>query len=61
MKNVGTVLLEIYQVYFQHEIRCSENEDKTKKKNEKQLFEFLREFDICPTLINKGVAYKIYL
>ena len=29
--------------------------------NEKNIFEFLRDFDICPTLITKGVAYKIFL
>lgn len=51
----------MYYVYFQHEIRANEAEDKTRKINEKQVFEFLRDFDICPTLINKGVAYKIFL
>eukprot|EP00347_Sterkiella_histriomuscorum_P004180 403361442 len=61
VKNVGSVLLEVYYIYFQHEIRANEAEDKTKKINEKQVFEFLRDFDICPTLINKGIAYKIFL
>ena len=61
LRNVGSVLLEIYYVYFQHEVRGSESEEKTKKQDEKQIFELLREFDICPTLINKGVAYKIFL
>lgn len=61
IKNVGHVLLDIYHVYFQHEIRGSEPEDKSRKLNDKMIFDFLRDFDICPTLINKGIAYKLFL
>jgi len=57
LKNVGPVLLEVYYVYFLHEIKASEPEEKTKKITEKNLFDFLRDFDICPTLVNKGLGY----
>jgi hypothetical protein len=61
LKNVGSVLFDIYSIYFQHEIRGSDNDEKLQKLNEKSLFEFLRDYDICPTLITKGIAHKIYL
>lgn len=48
-------------MYFPHEFRSSESEDVVNKINEKAVFEFFRDYDICPTLITKGVAYKLYL
>lgn len=57
LRNVGDVLLEIYKIYFQHEIRGNEKEDAIQKINEKTIFELLRDYDICPTLISKGVAF----
>lgn len=58
---MGSVLLDIYQVYFLHEFRGSESEEVVSKINEKAVFEFFREYDICPSLLTKGVAYKLYL
>jgi len=29
--------------------------------SEKVVFEFLKEFDICPTLVTKSVGYKVFL
>ena len=55
------MLLEIYFIYFDHEIRGNYDDANLKKINEKVLFEFLRDYDICPTLVSKGVAYKIFL
>lgn len=48
-------------MYFPNEIRGNDSEDKTKKLTEKAVFVFLRDFDICPTLLNKSVAYKLFL
>ena len=31
------------------------------KANEKNLFEFLKEYDICPSLLGKSVAFQLYL
>lgn len=31
------------------------------KANDKNLFEFLKEYDICPSLLSKSVAFSIYL
>jgi len=55
------VLHELYQVYFEHEIRGSYDSQQLRKMSEKVVFEFLKEFDICPTLITKSVAYKVFL
>jgi len=30
------------------------------KMSEKNVFEFLKEYDICPSLLNKSVAFQIY-
>ena len=61
LRNVGPVLYDIYQAYFINEIRSKQGEDEMRKINEKVIFEFYRDYDICPTLITKGNAYKIYL
>ena len=61
MRHVGSVLYEIYKIYFEHEYRGNEQLEKLDKINEKKIFEFLRDFDIFPTLISKSVSYKIYL
>jgi len=29
--------------------------------SEKVVFELLKDFDICPTLVTKSVAYKLFL
>jgi len=36
-------------------------EQEVLKADEKSLFEFLKEYDVCPSLINKGVAFQLYL
>jgi len=61
LTSVGQVLLEIYFNYFDHEIRGNYDDVSLKKQDDKVIFEFLRDYDICPTLVSKGVAYKIYL
>lgn len=55
------MLHELYQIYFQHEIRGNYDFVQLRKMSEKVVFEFLKEFDICPSLITKSVAYKVFL
>jgi|LauGreDrversion4_2_1035121.scaffolds.fasta_scaffold156294_1 hypothetical protein len=53
--------MEIYCNYFDNEIKGNYNDDQLKKQDEKVIFEFLRDYDICPTLVSKGIAYRIFL
>jgi len=64
LRDVGPMLLDIYQVYFQHEVKGQTGgmpDEELWKANEKNLFEFLKEYDICPSLLSKSVAFSIYL
>jgi len=63
LRDIGTTLHAIYTVYFPHETRAVKGiaggmpQDAAWKATEKSLFEFLKDYDICPSLINKGVAF----
>ena len=62
-RDVGPILLEIYQVYFSHEVKGNQGgmpEEVFWKLNEKALFEFLRDYDICPSLLSKSAAYQAF-
>lgn len=56
---MGKVLLEVYYIYFENETRGNYDDIQLKKMSEKVVFEFLRDYDICPTLVSKGVAFKV--
>lgn len=60
LQSVGRVLLEVYHSYFENEIRGNYDDTTLKKLSEKVLFEFLRDYDICPTLVSKSIAFKIF-
>lgn len=55
------MLLEVYYVYFFHEIKGNYDPAEMRQLSEKVFFELLRDFDICPTLVTKTTAYKIFL
>ena len=62
-RDVGPILLEIYQVYFSHEVKGNQGgmpEETFWKLNEKSLFEFLRDYDVCPSLLSKSAAYQVF-
>jgi hypothetical protein len=67
LKDIGPTLHEIYTVVFPHEIKAVRGfsggmpEDDVLKANEKNLFEFLKDYDVCPSLLNKGIAFQLYL
>ncbi len=61
MRKAGVVLYDIFAMYFRDEIRTTKDAESMRRTNEKQIFSFYRDYDICPALINKGIAYKIYL
>ena len=63
LKDVGAILHEIYTVYFPQEIKAVTGnhggmpEETTWKENDKNLFEFFKEYDVCPSMLNKGVVF----
>lgn len=67
LKDIGLTLHEIYTVYFPHEVRAvlgnnsGMPEDKVQRENESRIFQFMKEYEICPTLLNKGIVFQIYM
>jgi hypothetical protein len=65
-RDVGPILLEVYQVYFPHEVLGSQTQgigmpvEKVWRENEKKLFEFFKDYDICPSLLSKSMTFQIY-
>ena len=59
-KDVGAILLEIYQVYFPHEVRGMPSDGDILKLSERGLFEFLSDYDLCPQMVTKSLVYKIF-
>lgn len=57
---VGSVLERIYNMYFPFEIQTGNDAQVLRQRLENALFIFLREFGICPAIINKGAAYAIW-
>lgn len=63
LRDVGPILHEIYTVYFPQEIKAVKGvhggmpEDDIVKENEKSLFELYKEYDVCPSLLNKGIVF----
>ena len=62
LRDVGKVLLDIYQIYFEHELKCGgvQSDQEILKTSQKNLFNFLKDFEICPNVVNKQAAYKIF-
>ena len=57
IKKVGNVLYQIYTAYFDWELTTSRDVKNIKKHSEKCFFDFLREFDLCPDLLTKTIAF----
>jgi hypothetical protein len=71
---IGESLYQIYRHYFSHEIanavrssvghanirKAKEQADKLWSQSEKKLFDLLRDFDVCPFVLSKGVVYQIF-
>ncbi len=54
-----TGLFDIYEAYFPWELKGSEYET-LRVQSLKKLFLFINDFDICPMLINKSLAFHIW-
>ena len=55
LRDVGKVLLDVYQVYFEHELKYSNTQSEASilKISQKNMFNFLKDFEISPGLISK--------
>jgi len=60
LRSVHTLLLKIYQTYFPWEIRTCLEPNVAKQRTELALFTFLKEFDVCPSIMTKSSAYMIW-
>ena len=61
LKDVGRVLLHIYQLYFPHELKVGVQTDAViKRESQKSMFNFLKDFDICPGLLTKKAAFRLF-
>jgi hypothetical protein len=62
-RDVGSILLEVYKAYFPNEVKGERGgmlEETMWSLNQKQIFEFMHEFDICPSLLSKSVAFQVF-
>lgn len=54
-------LFDIYEGYFPWELKGTEAEyDELRVRSLKKLFLFINDFDLCPLLVNKTLAFKIW-
>ncbi|CAI2361367.1 unnamed protein product [Moneuplotes crassus] len=59
--SIIVILHDIYQKYFTHKIKKSYHSLKEEmQESEKTLFEFLRDFEIFPQIINKSKVYNLW-
>ena len=57
---VAPILFDIYRVYFPFELSLAENENFILENSQKFYFIFLRDFDLCPTLVSKSTSFQIF-
>ena len=57
IKRVGPVVYTIYAAYFPWELTTSKDTKTLKKRSEKSFFDFLSQFDLCPDLLTKTIAF----
>lgn len=61
LESSGVSLYSIYKTYFKHELSLSQNSKFLQKTSYNQYCSFIKDFDICPTLINKSICITSYL
>lgn len=60
IRKVGPVLYTIYASYFPWEVTNSKDLQNIKKRSEKAFFDFLTQFDLCPSLLTKTIAFQLW-
>ena len=59
--SIGKVIYDIYKLYFAAELKGATDMATVGKESQKALFQFLKEFDICPGLITKAAAFNLFV
>ena len=60
INSVKTALKVIYIAYYPSEIKSRENKNIIYNHSLKNQTEFITDFDICPTLLSKSLAFRIF-
>jgi len=59
--NIAPTLYEIYHVYFPWELKTSDSEDVVENRSKRAMFKLLREFEVCPSLVNMSLANQLWV
>ena len=57
---IAPIMFDIYRVYFPFELSRAENMNFVLENSQKYYFIFLKDFDLCPTLICKSTCFQIF-
>ena len=57
--NIGRVLYDIFKLYFAHELKAATDIVSIGKDSQKALYNFAKDFDICPGLVTKAAVFNM--
>ncbi len=57
---IAPLMFEFYKVYFPFELSLAENMNFVLENSQKHYFVFLKEYDVCPTILSKSTCFHIF-
>lgn len=60
IRSVLPILKTIYEAHFPWEIASQGHHEIITNKSQSKLMQFIRDFDLCPSLVSKATAYKLW-
>jgi hypothetical protein len=57
--DIGKVLYDIYKLYFSHELKGAYDSVSLGKDSQKALYNFTKDFDICPGLVTNAAVFNM--
>ena len=57
---ISPILYDIYKTYFPLELSLSENDNFIKEESQKGFFQFVKDYEILPQILNKSTAFRIF-
>ena len=60
LSSIFPILNDLYVTYFPWELTSSENHEVISERSSKAFHQFLRDFDICPTIISKSSVFALW-
>lgn len=60
LTSIAPLMFDIYKVYFPFELSLAENMNFILENSQKHYFIFLKDFDVCPTIISKSTCFHIF-